>query len=473
MTMHPRTFLLFAALVLAIPVMATAAEIPEFADVLRVLTLRDYNTRVVVAGTTLLGAASGVVGTFLLLRRRALMSDAISHATLPGIVMAFMVMTALGASGKNFAVLLLGAAIAGVLGMFGVIAIARWTRLKDDTALAVVLSTTFALGIALLGMATRQGAGNAAGLETYIYGKTASMLRADAMIIAGVAVLSIATCFLLTKEFTLLCFDRNFAAAQGWPALLLDVVLMALVVLVTVAGLQAVGLILVVAMLIVPPAAAQFWTRRLRPSMVLAGILGAASAWAGCTLSALLPNIPAGAVIVLCASTVFVASLLFGRRRGLVPNWWRRRRLTHRVGEQHLLRAMIESSEAAGHGGEGTIAIEDLVRSRAWNRGELHGALRRAMRDASIQKTAAGSFRLTTSGADDARRIARNHRLWEMYLITHADIAPSHVDRDADMVEHILDPEMIAELQAMLDREDLGNVLPPSPHVIAGPEVHR
>lgn len=473
MRMSTRPLFVLAAVLLALPSMAMAAQLPQLSDVLRVLTLQDYNTRVVVAGTTLLGAASGVVGTFLLLRRRALMSDAISHATLPGIVIAFMVMTALGASGKSFVVLLFGAAIAGVLGMFAVVAIARWTRLKDDTALAVVLSTTFALGIALLGMATRQGTGNAAGLESYIYGKTASMLRADALIIAAVAAVSIVTCFVLTKEFTLLCFDRHFAAAQGWPTLLLDVALMTLVVLVTVAGLQAVGLILVVAMLIVPSAAAQFWTRRLKPAMLLAGAMGAASAWAGCTLSALLPNIPAGAVIVLCASTVFVASLLFGRRRGLVPNWWRRRRLTLRVGEQHLLRAMIESSEAAGHGGEGTIAISDLARSRAWNRGELHGAIRRAVRDASIQATGAGTYRLTTGGAEDARRVARNHRLWEMYLISHADIAPSHVDRDADMVEHILEPEMIEELQAMLDREDLENALPPSPHVIAGTEGVR
>ena len=205
-----------------------------------------------------------------------------------------------------------GAAIFSVLGTASVILIQRHSRLKDDAALGIVLSSYFGLGIVLLGFATRISSGNAAGLSSFIYGKTASMLFLDALLIAATALLAAVFCVLFFKEFALICFDGDFAAAQGWPVARLDFLMMSLAVVVTVIGLQAVGLILVVALLIIPPAAARFWTHDLRRMLLLSGLFGAAAGLVGSGISALMANLPAGAVIVLTASGIFLVSMALG-----------------------------------------------------------------------------------------------------------------------------------------------------------------
>ncbi len=445
-------------------------ELPTWKEYVRVLTLQDYNTRVVMIGATFLGLASGLVGSLLMLRKRTLMGDAISHATLPGIGMAFLFMVAFGGTGKNLLGLLTGATITGVLGMLSVVAIVRYTRLKDDVALAVVLSGFFAVGIVMLGFASRQTTGAAAGLEAYIYGKTASMLFVDAVAIGVTSVVVAVLCGLLFKEFSLLCFDQNFAASQGWPVHFLDLLLMSLIVIITVVGLQAVGLILVVALLIIPPASARFWTHKLGKMMIISGLVGATSCMVGCAISALVEKLPAGAIIVLTTSLAFTISLLFGTDRGLIRKVYRHHRMERKVALQHLLREMLEAAESEG--------LEDnleycyvsgkrLLAARSWSMFKLYTTIRIARALGLITTCRIpDSYILTPAGAEDAFRIVRNHRLWEKYLIKYADIAPSHVDRDADMIEHILDSNMIEELNGMLDDDDIAKRLPASPHVI-------
>ena len=284
----------------------THVQWPTGVDILRVLTLSDYNTRVVVIGVVLLGIASGVIGTFMLLRKRALMGDAVSHATLPGIGIAFLVMTAHGGTGRSLTGLLIGATLSGLIGMGAVLLIRSQTRLKEDAALGIVLSVFFGLGIAVLGIVQQQTLGHAAGLEAFIYGKTASMLARDAYLIAGVAAAITLFSTLFFKEFALICFDQEFAGSQGWSVGGLDVLMMALVVLVTVSGLQAVGLILMIALLIIPPAAARFWTQHLVRMVLLSAVIGGVSCLFGAALSALLPRMPAGSIIVVdCLSVQY------------------------------------------------------------------------------------------------------------------------------------------------------------------------
>lgn len=458
-------FVLLATPVFASELGESIFALPEWDDLLRVLSLRDYNTRVVVVGTTLLGVASGFVGTFLLLRKRALLSDAISHATLPGIGLAFLLLIILGGNGKNFVVLLMGAAVTGTLGMLAVLGISNYTRLKNDTALAVVLSVFFAVGIALVGIVSRLPQGNAAGLETYIYGKTASMLMNDAILIAGTTAVVSMICLVLFKEFALLCFDQNFASATGWPVVFLDLLMMVLIVVVTVIGLQAVGLILVVALLIIPPAAARFWSDDLRIVFAASGFIGGMSGLLGCTISALMENLPAGAVIVLAATFFFLLSLCFGLERGLFVRMRKRQELDRRVGRQNLLRAIYEIKERADDK-TAPVPVPQVIAKRSWKAKSVNRLYRQAAKLALITRTPENAFSLTKEGEKRAARIVRNHRLWEMYLITHADIAPNHVDRDADMIEHILDEELIAELERLVKLKDdyQNGSPPPSPH---------
>jgi manganese/zinc/iron transport system permease protein len=337
------------------------------------------------------------------------------------------------------------------------------------------------LGIALLGIVQKMATGHAAGLESFVYGKTASMLASDARLIAAASLAVLVISGLLYKEFAVLCFDAPFAAAQGWPALRLDAVLMILVIVVTVIGLQAVGLILMIALLVIPPAAARFWTQQLSTTILVASAIGACSAFVGAGLSALVPNLPAGAIIVLVASFVFVVSLLFGPARGLLRRMLGQYLLSRKIAQQHLLRALFESAEQP----ESQISNEtraarldprpvmtstttnQLLACRSWSPRRLAGLLAWARRHALVESATPGAFRLTEKGWSAARRAARNHRLWELYLITHADIAPSHVDRDADEVEHVLSPEILEELEVILARDDPTLLMPPSPHLIA------
>jgi manganese/zinc/iron transport system permease protein len=438
---------------------------PELADWWRVLLLQDYNTRIVLMGALLLGCASGVIGTFALLRRRALVGDAASHATLPGIALAFMVMTALGGDGKFLPGLLAGAALAGLAGMGCILAIRRYTRLQEDAALGVVLSVFFGFGMALLGVIQRMRAGHAAGLESFIYGKTASMLAADAWLIAGIAGVVILVTLALFKELSLLCFDPEYAQARGYPVLLLDATLMVLMVLAVVTGLQAVGLILIIALLIIPVAAARFWTNDLGRMVRIAAGIGAASGVLGAVISAGAARIPAGAVMVLVAGFFFLFSLFWGPARGVWYRWRRHCQLKWKTGEQHVLRLLYEWEELSPGA---ALSLDDLWQAKTWTAHWVRRVVARAVRKGWVQPLTGAAVRLTAAGRLRARQVVRNHRLWEAYLIRYAHVAAHHVDRNADMIEHVLGDEMVAELER-LEGAGFDVKPPPSPHPLNRP----
>jgi manganese/zinc/iron transport system permease protein len=441
-------------------------------DLLReTLLLEQYNTRLPVLGVAFLGATAGLVGSFLLLRKQSLLGDALSHATLPGIGIAFAIMSTMGFNGKSLPVLLFGATITGLLGVLLVIAIRKTTRLKDDAAMGIVLSVFFGLGVAILKMVERIPGQSAAGLDGFIYGKTASMVWSDFILIAVILIVTTSITIAILKELTLLCFDADFASAQGWPILRLDIILMALVTSVTVVGLQAVGLILVIAFLITPPTAARFWTNRLGWMLVISATIGAISGWLGVSISALYSNLPPGAIIVIAAAIIFLFSMIFGTARGVLPRYLRHLQLQRKVGRQHLLRStyeILEETQQAEPLKNVPIDMDLLRKHRYWAKGELSKLIRQARSEDHIERQPSGELRLSESGFGEASRITRNHRLWELYLIRYADIAPSHVDRDADMVEHLLGAEIVHQLEAELN---LSKSTIDSPHTIAITEL--
>ena len=444
---------------------------PELSDIWNVLILRDYNTRLVVICTMLLGCACGLMGGFLLLRKRSLMGDTLSHATLPGVGLSFILAVALGGDGKSLPILLAGAGITGVIGCAAVLFIREQTRIKDDAAMGIVLSVFFGAGVAILGVIQKMPEGSAAGLESFIYGKTASMVMSDFQILVFITVCVITCSLLLFKEFRLLCFDENFAAVLGWPVKFLDILLLALITAVTVAGLQAVGLILIIAFLITPAAAARFWTNQLDRMLMLSALIGAASGWIGASLSAFFPRLPAGAVIVLVAALFFVVSMLIGTERGVMIRSLRQSQLEKRMGRQHLLRALYEILEGGRVTEEliiRTVPFRQIRGRRTWSDRQLRDYIRRAYNEGLVEApNKADSILLTETGLVEAKQVTRNHRLWEMYLIEYADVATSRVDRDADMVEHILGDKMVTRLENKLQAYRIaGSLVPQSPHPI-------
>jgi manganese/zinc/iron transport system permease protein len=434
---------------------------------LRTLTLQDHNTRVVMLATTLLGFASGTIGSFTLLRRRALMGDALSHAMLPGIGAAFLIAPALGLQAKSLPVLLGGAVISGLIGTVAIVVIRHKTRLKEDAALGIVLSVFFGAGLAILGLVQQMPGGHAAGLEIFIYGKTASVTTQDAFWIAAIALITIVTVLILSKELTLLCFDDAFAAARGFSVVWLDIVLMAMVALVTVVGLQAVGLILMIALLVVPAAAARFWVNRIMAMMWLASLIGAASCLGGSLVSAVVADLPSGATIVLTSAALFFFSLMFGFNNGVVVRMVHRRAMRMKSDRQHVLRGLFEIVESQhrreSQNDEPIVAFSDLFRLRSWSAKRLRRALQRCHADGLIELRG-DLIRITPSGRAAANRVTREHRLWELYLIAHADVAPARVDHDAERIEHVLEPAMIAELEQLLPSVGTALQVPDCPH---------
>ena len=484
------------------------------------------NTQLVLLGTSLLGGVAGIVGSFAVLRRRALVGDLLAHAALPGLCIAFLVLNlrpvaerligrAGAAGGWQFTAMLIGAFVTGLAGVALVTLVCRWTRTKEDAAIGIVLSTFFGAGVVLSSwIQNLPTASSKAGLQTYIYGQAAGMTREDVWFITIVAAACLAVIALLYKEFQVFSFDPGFAAAQGWPTLWLDLAMMGTLALVTVVGLPTVGVVLMAAMLIIPGAAARFWTNRLGSMLIIAGAIGAGAGIGGTLISAGMleslfgfdplafghttRNLPTGPVIVLCATTLFVISMLFAPQRGGVARLLRMLGVRRRIGRENLLRSLYELSEARLPAGsarqlvsppnEATAAEasadlqalpdvewEQLVADRVWTARSVRRWVHWGTSAGLVARTSRG-VRLTPAGLARSERIVRAHRLWELFLISGADIAPDHVDRDADSIEHFLTPEIVDQLEAQLaaDRRlaQAGSVVPVSPHELPAPAAH-
>ncbi|MGO4693699.1 metal ABC transporter permease [Paenibacillus sp. 2TAB26] len=277
------------------------------------LMLTDPNMQWIFLGCTLLGLSSGVIGCFSYLRKQSLMGDTLAHAALPGICIAFMLTGV-----KSIGLFLIGAGISGLIATFGIGYITRNSKLKQDAAMGIVLSGFFGLGIVLLTLIQHGSYGNQAGLDKFLFGQAASMIASDVITMTVVCVSLITVCTLLFKQFKIISFDPGFARGIGYPVAFLEQLLMLLIVVAVVAGIQAVGVVLVAALLITPAVSARYWTDRLGLMVVLSGIFGAVSGAAGTWISASVSNLPTGPVTVLAATLLFCISILFGPQRGLL-----------------------------------------------------------------------------------------------------------------------------------------------------------
>ena len=290
-------------------------------EVLNILNHFDYTLMVVTIGAALVGAVSGSLGTYAVLRRQSLLGDAISHAALPGIAIAFLL-----TGSKAPLILVLGAAIAGWLGTLLIMSVVRLTRIKYDSALGIVLSTFFGFGLVLHTLIQRTGNANQAGLDTFLFGQAATILTRDILTMGVLGGIAIVITFIFWKELKLLVFDEGFAASLGFPIRALDILLTSLLVIAIVLGLQAVGAVLMSAMLVAPAVAARQWTDKFSVMMFLAACFGALAGVSGTIISSTASRIPTGPTIVLCATVVVGFSIAFASNRGLLWDWFRHRR---------------------------------------------------------------------------------------------------------------------------------------------------
>lgn len=378
-----------------------------------------YNAALVSIGAALLGISAGVVGTFIFLRKRALVSDAVAHATLPGVGLAFIAMVAFGGDGRNLVGLLAGSAFSAALGLLMVEWIARRTRLTEDAAIGAVLSVFFGFGIVLLTVIQNMSAGRQAGLQSFLLGSTAGMLFQDAVVIAGAGALAALLAFALRRAMLIVAFDTEYAAANGIDVRSTDLAMMGLVLLVTVIGLKLVGLILIVAMLIIPSVTARFWTERADHLVLIAAAAGGLSAYAGAAMSAAAPRLPTGPIIVLVCFALFALSLLFAPKRGVIASMLRYRRFQLRV-----------------HRRQGLLA---LARGEPIFDGLTLAVLRRA-----------GFIRhdcvATPEGRAEAAKTLRDEMRWHMVRLAHKDEAASARYDGLTPIEDVLTKDEIAAI---------------------------
>ena len=413
-----------------------------------ILLLRNYNIRIVVMGTIMLGIASGVIGVFLLLRKRALLGDALSHATLPGIALAYLGMQLIGGDGKNVPALLLGAALTALLAMGVLLALRRYSQLKEDTIIALVLSSFFGLGVALLGIIQKSPQGHAAGLQNFIYGNTASMLRSDVLLMTLVACVLLVISLIFFKEIRIVTFDQEYAASMGYRTSLIDMVVISMTLLLTVVGLQAVGLIMIIALLIVPAVAARLWTQYLKTICWLAGAFGAISCYSGALLSAAAERLPAGASIVLMTGLIFTFSILLGRERGLMIGIVRtirqRRELAlHRLflalryhydlkelsAAPDIARYLTDKIHVTHHWLANQMRLSELVAGRI---GEL------AHRKHLLKRVDRRAYRLTVTGAHKMLEAVRNHELYHAFISLYPQRVQELHRNDEFLIERML-----------------------------------
>ena len=359
--------------------------------------LGDHTLRVVALGSITLGIVSGVLGSFAVLRKQSLLGDAISHAALPGIAIAFML-----TGSKSSIILMIGAAVAGSLGTLAVMGIVGASRIKYDAALGIVLSVFFGFGLVLLTFIQNTPEAAQAGLDKFLFGQAASLLEADVIAMAIVAGVVLVVVVLLWKELKLLGFDPDFGDSEGFPMRALDVVLTTLLVIAIVLGLQAVGVVLMSAMVVGPAAAARQWTDRLGIMVILSATFGALAGVVGAIFSSSIENLPTGPAIVLCASALVGVSLLLAPRRGLLSQVLQRARNRRRV----RVSGVLEDLRALGlqHAGVPHGHPVGALEAMSEDKGGVAPALDELERRGWARRGASGDWWLTEGGRAEAER---------------------------------------------------------------------
>lgn len=360
----------------------------------------DYTLRTVALGSAVLGIVSGALGAYAVLRKQSLLGDAMSHAALPGIAIAFLL-----TGSKSSLVLILGAAIAGWIGTLFIMSIVRSTRIKFDSALGLVLSVFFGFGLVLLTIIQKMPDATQAGLDKFLFGQAAALLERDVITMGVLGAIAIVTMMVFWKEFKLLSFDPDFGATLGFPMRLLDILLTTLIVLAIVLGLQTVGVVLMSAMIVAPAAAARQWTDHLGTMVFLSSIFGALAGIVGALLSSSIQRLPTGPTIVLCISAIVIVSLSFAPRRGLVWNWIRERRNRGRLHIEAILEDLY--SLASAHDDPEHAHSIAVLRLMSSGKAGVDKSLKTLEEQGFVRSVNSDEWALTKAGVEQARNLIR------------------------------------------------------------------
>lgn len=459
-------FLIFPAPLMAVGI-GDVVENSTWEQVVRFFSFSDAALLYTLGGALLLGATCGLLGSFIVVRKMALMGDALSHAVLPGVAAGFM-----WNMSKDPVAILVGATIAGVMGAMLVSAITSTTRIKQDAALGIVLASFFAVGMCMIKLIEIHGSsGNISGIKQFLFGQVAALGAGDLKVMAVITALSFVLIYTLYGPLLLCSFDRGFARSIGLPVRSLDYLLILFLTFAIVIALQAVGVVLVSALLITPAATAYLLTDRMHRMLMWAVLIGMLAAALGAFLSFLGNKLPTGPFMVVAASAVFTLAYLFAPKHGTLTRLMRRRNQAQRIRDENTLKSIYRTLE------DRNFELEDvtLLELAELRRETIEEARVRvnALRRAELVTTSEGGnlIHLTPRGQRRAWQVVRNHRLWELYLTNEANYEPDHVHEDAEKIEHILGEDVVRVLERQLDYPEFdphGKPIPSVPTQLSG-----
>ncbi len=414
-----------------------------FLQSISTLFSNDYYTFwVVAAGAGIICFAAGTVGTFSYLRKRALLGDVISHAVLPGVVISFMLTGV-----KDSLYFLTGATISGLISIAIVDYVQSKSKLKPDTILALTLSVFFGVGIVLLTKIQHSGNGAQSGLDSFLFGKAASMSLHDVTLFSIIAIINTICIVLFIRPFSLISFDEEYAKGIGFNVKFIKYFLAMLTVITVSIGIQSVGIVLMAALLITPASGARFLTNAIPKMIFYAGFFACISGIIGVFISSTGTSMPTGPWIVVVLSSFTLLAIFFGKEKGIFARMQTRKSNQIKINNENILKIVYKTSK------EGTISvpIQDIFKESSDK--SIRLTLKRLEKNNIISRVK-GMIFLHENGKIAAREVIRKHRLWEIYLSKYFQLEADHLHDDAEGIEHIITPEIEKHLITLLDRPE-------------------
>lgn len=401
-----------------------------------------YTFWLVSVGAGIICFSAGTVGTFTYLRKRALMGDVVSHAVLPGVAISFMLTEV-----KDPTYFLIGATVSGLLSVWIVDYVQSKSKLKPDTILALTLSVFFGIGIVLLTKIQHDGNAAQSGLDSFLFGKAASMSVYDVKLFSIIALINSFCILFFLRAFTMISFDENYTKSIGFNVKLVKLFLAFLTVMTIAIGIQSVGIVLMAALLITPASGARFLTNSIFKMILYAGFLAFTSGFIGVLISSSGTSMPTGPWIVVVLSSFTTLAIFLGKEKGVIARMRVRKLNQIKINNENILKTLYKISDK----GENSIHQRQLTEQLSNN--NANKTLNRLEKDQIISRIN-GMIVLNDKGKIAARDVIRKHRLWEIYLSKYFQLEADHLHDDAEGIEHIITPEIEKHLITLLDRPE-------------------
>lgn len=407
-------------------------------------------------GCMLMGLAAGIVGVVVFLRKESLLGEALSHAAFPGAILGALIGNFLGA-GEDISALttLSGAAVTAFLSIYFIQWLETRLRIPSDAALCFTLAATFGVGVTLASHMQFTYPALYRNILSLLYGQAATMTDFHIIVYGILATAMIIAAFLFRKEILITSFDRTYSSSLNLPVKRIEGIFFGLAALAVIIGIRSVGVVLMSAMLIAPPAAARQFSNRLSTLFILSGGFGILAGYLGNVFSVIATqefsaaypsarlSLPTGPVIVTIGAIACLAALMLAPERGLVSRAWRIARFRYKCLRENILKCIWRNTQ--NHSASLSLLQEHLNTSKPI----LHLALRNLQKEGWVIRQN-GQWKLTSDGTNKAAKIIRLHRLWEVYLADYLGIGAERVHRSAEEMEHIITPELEAELTKLL-----------------------